>query len=317
MKAPLISVIIVSYNTRGITLKCLGALPGETRFSLEVIVVDNASTDGTAEAIAVNFPNVRLLRNQQNTGFSAANNQGMRVAQGGYFLLLNSDAFVQPGAIGKLLYFLEKNPRAGAVGPQLLNADGTLQRSCHRFPTPARAWIENLWISTLLSNHPTLGGYRFWNHDGERFVDFVSGACILVRRKTYEQVGGFDELFFMYAEETDWQRRMHGKHWLVGFTPDAKVVHLGGASGGATGIRRQVFESLDRYQCKHHGVAGLVSLRLAMVIGNAVRTVLWACVIVAMPRKRGNALAKIKLSSWLLVRQATHWRGVFSKCEAR
>lgn len=307
---PLISVIIVSYNTCEITLRCLRDLHTHLVCPAEVIVVDNASTDGSAQAVHREFPSVQVIRNDRNVGFSSANNQGMRAAHGSYFLLLNSDAFVTPGAVENLVAYLEKHPQAGVAGPRLLNADGTLQRSCHRFPSPARAWIDNLWISTLLPNHPTIGGYGRWDHDRERFVDFVSGACMLVRRAAYEHVGGFDEMFFMYAEETDWQRRMRTKGWLVGFTPGAKVVHLGGASGGATGIRRHVFESLDRYQYKHHGLSGVLSLRVAMVVGNAFRAAIWAAVVILIPMRRGQALAKLKLATWLLIRQSTHWHGI-------
>ena len=307
---PLITVIIISYNTCAITLKCLRDLHAAMSCPAEVIVVDNASTDGSAQAIARDFPSVHLIRNDRNAGFSSANNQAMRVARGEYFLLLNSDAFVVPGVMETLVRYLENNPSVGVVGPRLLNSDGTLQHSCHHFPSPARAWLENLWISTLLSSHPAIGSYRRWDHDRERIVDFVSGACMLVRRKTYEQVGGFDEMFFMYAEETDWQRRMRSRGWLVGFTPDAKVMHLGGASGGATGIRCYVFESLDRYQIKHHGIGGLLSLRLAMVVGNTMRAAIWAFVLLLAPERRSRALAKLKCSLWLLARQSTHWRGV-------
>ena len=275
--------------------------------------MDNASTDGSAPAIERTFTQVHVIRNDRNVGFSSANNQAMRIAKGEYFLLLNSDAYLRPGAIEKLLEFLQAHREAGVVGPRLLNADGSLQPSCHRFPSPGRAWIENLRLSALLPNHPALEDYRRWDHDRERLVDFVSGACMLVRRATYEQVGGFDEMFFMYAEETDWQRRMCSKGWLTGFTPLAEATHLGGASGGATGIRRRVFESLDRYQYKHHGISGLLSLRLAMATGNFLRTSVWALIVLTWPARRREALAKLKLASWLLLRQTTHWRGVFVK----
>lgn len=232
----------------------------------------------------------------------------MRLARGQFFLLLNSDAFMTLGALEELLRFLDLHPRCGVAGPRLHNADGTLQRSCHRFPTPARAWLENLWISAILPNHPTIGGYDRWDHNSERFVDFVSGACMLVRRTAYQEAGGFDEAFFMYAEETDWLKRMHEKGWQVGFTPAAVVTHLGGASGGATNIQRYVFDSLDRYQRKHHGVLGLLSLRLAMIVGNALRTVLWGAALLSIPKLRKRAASKLKLSSWLLIRQTTTWR---------
>jgi GT2 family glycosyltransferase len=308
-----LTVIIVSYNTRQITLKCLRTLASVLNVPAQVIVVDNASTDGSAQAIAQEHPEVELIRNDRNVGFGAANNQAMRRARGAWFLLLNSDAYVAAGAIETLIAFLNRYPKAGAVGPQLLNSNGTLQRSCHRFPSPGRAWLENLWISALMPNHPIIGGYDRWDHDSERFVDFVSGACILLRRETYEHVGGFDESFFMYAEETDWLRRMHAKGWKIGFTPAAKVIHLGGASSSATSIPRHAFESLDRYECKHHGLTGLFSLRLAMVVGNAMRTGIWTLAVVAFPGWRKQALAKLRLSSWLLVRQATDWRVAFAR----
>ncbi len=275
--------------------------------------MDNASTDGSPQAIRQAFPEVRVIRNDRNVGFSSANNQAMRIAHGEYFLLLNSDAYLLPGALEKLTAFLQAHPQAGVAGPRLLNADGSLQPSCHHFPSPKRAWIENLWISTLLPNHPGLGNYWNWAHDRERFVDFVSGACMLVRRATYEQIGGFDEMFFMYAEETDWQRRMRTKGWLTGFTPAGEAIHLGGSSGVASGIRRRVFESLDRYQYKHHGFSGLISLRLAMAAGNLLRTCAWTFVLLVRPARRRQALAKLKLAAWLLLRQTTHWRGVFFK----
>jgi GT2 family glycosyltransferase len=309
----LITVIIVSYNTRDITLKCLRRLFDGTRLPLEVIVVDNASTDGSPQAIAQAYPGVRVIRNDRNAGFASANNQAMRVACGGYFFLLNSDAFLRPGALEHLLDFLRAQPRAGVAGPRLLNADGSLQRSCYRFPSPGRAWIENLRLFTLLPSHPVLEDFGRWNHDRARTVDFVSGACMLVRRAAYEEVGGFDETFFLYAEEADWQYRMRAKGWMAAFTPGAEAIHLGGASGAAPGIRRHVFESLDRYQYKHYGVAGVLSLRLAMVVGNFLRSTVWAFLLVARPARRRQTLAKLKLSSWLLLRQSTHWRGVFSK----
>jgi len=276
-------------------------------------VVDNASTDGSAQAIAREFPCVHVIRNDRNIGFGPANNQAIRLALGAHILLLNSDAFVKPGAVEKLIAYMEKHPQVGALGPRLLNADGTLQRSCHRFPSPSRAWLENLWISSLFPNHPSLGGYGKWDHNSERFVDFVSGACLLLRRTVCEQTGGFDEMFFMYAEETDLQLRLRRKGWLVGFTPEAQVVHLGGASSGAAGIRRHVFDGLDRYQYKHHGLPGLLSVRAAMAIGNALRAGAWAAVLLCFPKRRNHALAKLKLSVWLFLRQTMHWRGILTK----
>ena len=309
---PVVSVIIISYNTCETTLRCLRELYAAMACPAEVIVVDNASTDPSVAQIVAAFPAVKLIRNDRNAGFGSANNQGMRCASGRYFLLLNSDAFVLPGAVEALVDFLEEHPEAAMAGPRLLNADGSLQRSCFHFPTPTQAWIDNLWLTHFFPNHPAMGGFGRWDHDRERYVDFVSGACMLVRRTAYEAAGGFDEAFFMYAEETDWQRRMHTRGWLVGFTPKARVVHLGGGSGQAASIRRRMFESLDHYQYKHHGFAGLLSVRLAMVVGNAVRAAVWSALLM-VPGRRKRAASKLKLALWLLLRQSTHWHGVTAR----
>jgi GT2 family glycosyltransferase/glycosyltransferase involved in cell wall biosynthesis len=308
---PLLSAVIISYNTREMTLRCLRTLEEElVGIEAEVIVVDNASKDGSVEAIRAEFPAICVIASPTNDGFGAANNQAMRKARGQHFLLLNSDAFPRPGAIGKLIEYLDAHPEAGAVGPRLLNEDGSLQRSCYRFPTPLQCWAENLWISSLFPQHPWFGDYRRWAHDSERDVEWIVGACLLVRRKVVDQVGGFDERFFMYAEETDWQRRMRDAGWRIAFTPAAEVVHLGGASGAAEKARvnRNFFDSLDRYERKHHGLAGLVLLRGAMVIGCGLRAALWSCTWLFQPQRRAAASAKTRLHSWLFLRQATHWK---------
>lgn len=308
---PVVSAILVSYNTREMTLRCLRQLfAGLGPAPAEVWVVDNASQDGSADAVAAEFPQVRLLRSELNLGFGAANNRAMELAGGKYLLLLNTDAFPEQGAVPHLIRLLDERPDTAAVGPRLLNADGTLQVSCYRFPTPARAWLENLWLSALLPNHPRFGDYRRWAHDTERTVDFVTGACMLVRREVFVQVGGFDEQFFMYSEETDWQRRMRDAGWQVRFAPGAVVTHLGGASGARerTAVTSHFFESLDRYERKHHGVLGLLSLRAAMVVGCLLRTLAWGVVATVQRSRREVGQAKLSLYLWLLRRQVTQWR---------
>ena len=307
---PLISAIIVSYNTREMTLECLRTLETELRgCDTEIFLVDNASHDGSAEAVRAAFPRVRVIANAVNTGFGAANNRAMQEARGRYYLLLNSDAFPLPGALGKLVEYLQEHPAVGVVGPRLLNADGSMQLSCFRFPTPRQTWCENLWLSSLFPQHPVLGNYRRWPHDRERLVDWVGGACMLLRREVVEEVGGFDERFFLYAEETDWQRRMRDAGWEIAFTPTSVVTHLGGASGASTKARtnRHFFDSLDRYERKHHGLTGLVSLRAAMIAGCGLRAILWTLTWLARPRQRAVAGVKARLHAWLFLRQATHW----------
>lgn len=315
---PKVSVIVVSFNTAAMTLDCLRSVEaGLAELPAEILVVDNASTDGSPEAIRAAFPALRLMANQDNIGFGGANNQAMREARGEFLLLLNSDAFPKPGAIAALVAFLAANPQVGAVGARLLNRDGSLQRSCWRFPTPARAWLENVGITSVARNHPVLGDYHGWDHASDRRVDFVIGACLLVRKEVYTQVGGFDERFFMYAEESDWQRRMWDAGWQVAFTPSAEATHLGGASGAnePARVNRYFFDSLDRYTLKHHGRLGVVSLRLAMAAGCLLRVPVYA-IAALRPARRPRALSKVRLHSWLLARQLTDWR-IFGGSGAR
>ncbi len=311
----LISVIIVSYNTREMTLQCLDTLYRDLQpigiDRSEVIVVDNASKDGSIEAIREAFPLVNAIPNPRNAGFGAANNLAMKDARGKYFLLLNSDAFPLSGAISALLECMDRHPEAGVIGPRLLNQDGSLQISCYRFPSPLRAWLENLWLSSLLPARSALGDYRKWAHDTECAVDSVIGACMLVRREAYEKAGGFDERYFMYQEETDWQKTFKEHGWQVIFAPGSQVTHLGGASGKAESakISETFFQSLDIYQRKHHGIAGMVLVRLAMIVGCSIRAVLWSGVSL-IPGKRTSARAKARLHGKLFIRQATQWRSL-------
>ncbi len=213
-----VSVIVISYNTREMTLECLRALADDMKgMPWELWVVDNASSDGSAEAVKETFPEARVIVNEHNAGFGAANNQAIRQAQGQYLLLVNSDAFVQPGAVEALVSHLDAHPGVAVVGPKLLNPDGSLQQSCYRFPSPVRAVFEHLLLTAAFPNHPLLGDYRDWPHDAARDVDFVIGACMLIRRESLHQTGVFDEDFFMYAEETDLCYRLSRDGWKTTF----------------------------------------------------------------------------------------------------
>ncbi|NBC10726.1 MAG: glycosyltransferase [Planctomycetes bacterium] len=304
-----VSVIIVSYNTREITLRCLEDLnAGLGGLQAETIVIDNASSDGSVQAIAERFPRVSRVPREHNLGFGAANNVGLERARGRYVLLLNSDAFVEPDTVGRLVDYLDKRPGVGVVAPRLLNEDGTLQRSCFRYPSPMRAWLENLGIARLFRPGSPLGDYRDWAHDRTGPVDWAIGACLLVRREAIDRAGGFDERFFMYAEETDWQKRIRDAGWDICLLADAQATHLGGASGASDRVRvnEQFFRSIDLYQAKHYGWAGLVLFRAAMVVGAVARLPLWAAACVLRPNRRAKAVGRVRMYAWLIGRQL--WR---------
>jgi GT2 family glycosyltransferase len=228
-----LSVIIVSWNTKDLLRRCLVALKQElTGIDAEVFVVDNNSADGSAAMVAAEHQWVKLIANDANLGFAKANNQAMKIAQGSYILLLNPDTEVQPGAINTLLKFLPEHRQAAIVAPQLLNSDGTIQRSCRAFPTFLNMLYELVGLSKFFPNVSTFRAYKMldWNHDDERQVDQPEGACLLLRRKVIEEVGTLDEGFFMLFEEVDWCYRIKKAGWQIWFTPKAKVVHHYGQS---------------------------------------------------------------------------------------
>ncbi len=304
----LVSVVTVSYNTRETTLRCLRELEHELAHldgESEVFVVDNDSKDGSVEAISREFPAAHLLPLETNEGFGPANNRAFAQARGEFLLLLNSDAFVHEGSIKTLIQFLRapENARVAGVGPKLLNEDGSLQASCWKFPSPGRSWIEALGLARIFASHPKLGDYYRWAHDETRGVDFVIGACLLVRRKVYEEVGGFDPAFFLYAEETDWQKRMLKHGWTIAFCPDAVVTHLGGVSGEADANKTSnlFWQGQERFMQKHFGARGWLLLRGALFVGALARFL--ALVTLALhPRKRKASRTKLRFFAWQMGR---------------
>jgi N-acetylglucosaminyl-diphospho-decaprenol L-rhamnosyltransferase len=243
-----VSVVVVTYNALPWIEKSLESVEGR-----DVIVVDNGSADGTVAMIRERFPHVRLIE-QENKGMGGGNNAGMRAADGRYFFLLNSDAWVVGDALDELVAFADAHPEAAVVGPRLLNIDGTLQRSVRGEPTLWRLATEYLFIRKLAPHSRLLNPlYRGdFDHDRVAEVDWLSGPALLVRRDAADSVGLFDEKFFMFSEEVDWMTRFRRAGWKVLFFPGAEVVHVGGASHGG----RIYVENLRghlRWFAKHRG----------------------------------------------------------------
>ena len=264
---PDISVIIVSYNTRDLTLACLASVFEQTRSSIEVIVLDNASTDGSAEAIQRQFPRVTLLDYQANLGFAAGNNEAARHAHGEHLLLLNPDTVILDGAIDRALAFARSRPRS-IVGGRTLFADGSLNRtSCHGWPTLWGVTCQMLGLSSLGRRSRLLNpeGLGHWDRRGDRKVPVVTGCFLLLPRSLWEELDGFDESFFMYGEETDLCLRAADlgiDRWIHG---NATLVHHGGASERARADKMvKLFAAKARLYRKHwspaaaaYGVLGL------------------------------------------------------------
>ncbi|XOI99629.1 glycosyltransferase family 2 protein [Paenibacillus polymyxa] len=229
-----VSIIIVNFNTRQLTLDCLASVyASQTSYQYELIVIDNASHDGSVEAIREVYPDVKLIANQNNTGFAVANNQGMEVAKGRYILLLNSDTVVQPDTLHTMIYFMDRHPEMGASGCKVILPDGSLDKACKRgFPTPSASFYYAFGISRLFPDRPKFNQYQLGHlsPDDEYPVDCLVGAFMLVRRETIDQVGGLDETFFMYGEDIDWCYRIKEAGWGIFYYPRTYIVHYKGGS---------------------------------------------------------------------------------------
>lgn len=225
-----IAVAVVSYNTREHLRACLAKVFAES--PIQVIVVDNGSSDGSGEMVAAEFPAAELHVDWSNRGYGAAANQAIARARAPYILLLNSDTIVQPGALDALSNYLDQHPSVGILAPRLLNPNGTLQRSCFPFPTPLLPFLGQRPLVRMLTRVPLLRDRHVtaWSHDQPRRVPWALGAALAVRRKAFDEVGGFDESFRMYFEETDLCYRLKVAGWETHFSPVTDVVHVGGAS---------------------------------------------------------------------------------------
>ncbi|HRD31540.1 MAG TPA: glycosyltransferase family 2 protein [Fimbriimonadaceae bacterium] len=252
-----LSVTICSWNTIADTRACLASLRAERQTTeFEVIVVDNASADGSADMIATEFPEFRLIRSETNLGFTGGHNRALAERKGHHAALLNSDTVVHPGAIGTLLEFMRANPEVGVVGPKLLNPDGSLQFSCRRFPNPVAAAFRNTILGRLFPNNRYVKDYLMvgFDHSEEREVDWVSGAALFLRGEVYEKIGGLDPSFFMYCEDVDFCKRTWDAGFRVRYLPSAVITHAIGRSTDriANKMIIRFHRSMYRYYQKHH-----------------------------------------------------------------
>jgi GT2 family glycosyltransferase len=298
---PDVSIIIVNWNTRDVLRGCLASIEAQTRVLHEVIVVDNASHDGSPEMIRTEFPAVHLIVNSDNIGFSGANNQGLAVARGRHLLLLNPDTLILDGAIDRMLAWLTKHPDVGCVGCQVLEAPSVIQQTSFADPGPLNLAIVELGLHRLWRWLPALGRpwYRGWDRTTERDVDVVSGMFMLVPRSVLEAVGPLDPSFFIYAEEADWCRRIRAAGWRCVFVPDAQILHLDGGSKSTAQIRSRMYVQMQKshliYVRKHNGAAGYWSVK-ALFVGSALlRRVVFG--LLAALRGDEASQAQVRLSS--------------------
>jgi N-acetylglucosaminyl-diphospho-decaprenol L-rhamnosyltransferase len=263
--APDLAVVVVNYNTGHYLARCLrSAVDSAGDARLEVVVVDNASVDGSADHGLTGHPEIRLIRNDTNRGFAAAANQGMRDTSAPFILLLNPDAEVLSGTLGGLVKVARDHARAGAIGALVRDPDGGVYPSARKIPTLGEA-LGHAFLGPFISNRFSRA-YTMadWDRRTERSVEWVSGSCVLLRREALDEVGLFDEGYFMYVEDVDLCTRLRRAGWDVRFSPELEVLHIGGVSTGGYRSRRMTLEhsrSIYRYFVKFRAPGALAALR--------------------------------------------------------
>lgn len=311
-----VSIIIVNWNTKEHLRNCIESInQAISGINAEVVVVDNASEDGSAEMVQLEFPYVKLIKNRDNLGFAKANNMGIASSIGSYLCLINSDVIVDINCIKQLIQYLMENRNVGMVGPMIRNPDGTVQRSCYGYPTLWNMFSRAMALDRLFPNSALFGSrmMTYLGYDSTQSVEVLSGCFSCVRREALDSVGGLDETFFMYAEDIDWCKRFRDAGWDVVFYPGAEAIHFGGASSANAPIQFYVeMHKADlQYWEKHHGnlkkYLYMINLYLYHLIRVAANVILYVLNI----SKKKETLFKIKRSAecmkWLIT--ASHRYG--------
>lgn len=282
----LLTISIASWNTKDLTKQTLESIYKNTRVKdLEVVVIDNASTDGSVEMIKKEFPQVKIIQNEVNIGFGSAHNKVARATQSKYFCILNSDVIVLPGIFDKMIEFLEKNPGYSVVTNKLLNTDMTLQESIAFFPT-----LGYEIVSRVPFVHYFYDLHKPFNHDKEQDIETFNGACYIVRRADFEKSGMFDESLFAYMEETDMFFRMKRQKMKICYLPDVKIIHYGGASTASWSDRNiMYYTNLLQFFKKEYGNGVLFAVRCVVSLSNILSLIKYP-VIAVLPRSKGKEL---------------------------
>ncbi|MDO8451964.1 MAG: glycosyltransferase family 2 protein [bacterium] len=279
-----LSIIIVSFNTREILMSCISSVmrTKTKRDQWEVMVVDNASTDGSLEMVRKEFPSVRCIKNLTNKGFAVANNQGIAQAEGKYILLLNSDTEVKTTTISGMLAFMDDHPEAGASTPKILLTNGQMDMACHRgFPTPWAAFTYFTGLERFAPTSRLFGQYHALFNDMTKphEIDCPSGAFFLLRREVIDAVGFFDEQFFMYGEDIDYAYRMKERGWKIFFNPHEEIIHRKNQSGRLhenPGIQKQTdtyfYDTMAKFYTKHYQSRYSFLTTRVVLFGIAIRS---------------------------------------------
>lgn len=298
---PDVSIIIVTWNAKKFVAECLGSLnTSQGSLPAEIIVVDNASSDGTPDLVCHDFPQVRLVRNDKNLGFARANNIGMALSKGKYVCLINSDVNVPADCIPLLVGYMEQHPKVGIAGPQMLAPNGAPARSTMRFPTLWNSFCRALDLDSIFAGSKWFRSFLMVECEYDRIqeVQVLNGWFWITRREALNEVGLLDEQFFMYAEDIDWSYRFHKAGWEVVYCPIAWALHYGGASSARTPVRFYVAmrQAGMQYWAKHHGLASVGAYWLLTCFHEAVRVAGYGATYFASRFSRSEDAFKVKRS---------------------
>ena len=305
-----ISVVIVAWNAKNYLELCLESLAAAPpRRSLEVLVVDNASTDGTSEMVETRFPWVKLIKSDENLGFAKGNNVAIRQCQGHYIALVNPDVQVLPGCLDALADFLDQNPKVGNVGPRVFNPDMTQQSTCRRFPTLWNNFTSAAGLATKFTKSRLFAGEHMWYfpHDRTLAVDVLVGCFSMIRREAFDTVGLLDEGLFMYGDDVDWCRRAWKAGWEVVFFHGARAIHDRGKITAPYPVRFAVAQqkSILYYWSKYHSIFGVLGIRSIILFHHLLRYTIAVLSGMAHPRQRAQIDVRKQVSVACL-------RGIFS-----
>src|SRR3984957_4127518 len=273
-----ISIVIVGWNARHYLELCLESLAdAPARRTVEILVVDNASTDGSAEMIEARFPGVKLIRSPENLGFAKGNNVAIRQCQGRYIALVNPDVIVLPGCLDAMAEFLDQNPKVGNVGPRVFNPDMTQQSTCRRFPTLWNNFCSTSRLESIFKGSRFFAGEHmfYFPHDRTLAVNVIVGCFSMIRREAFDQVGLLDEGLFMYGDDVDWCRRAWNSGWECVFYPGGRAIHDRGKTTAPFPVRFAIAQqrSVLHYWKKHHSMWGVLGIRGIMLVHHALRYV--------------------------------------------
>jgi GT2 family glycosyltransferase len=296
LSQPDLSIIVVNKDTKELLRDCLHSIfQHRGNLELEIWVVDNASVDGSPQMVLECFPNVSLIRNSTNPGFAKANNQALRKASGRHYLLLNSDTLVLPCSLQALVRKLDAESTLAAIGPQLLNLDGSVQPSCGAYPNLFTQFLYESFLFKLVPSPFPYGRQIHFLQRGlfqkTRSVDWVTGAALAMRGSAVKEIGELDENLFMYGEDLDWCWRARQADFGILYYPRSQIIHLGGASRKgeyARWIQNYTRAALEFFRC-HHSKSKLLFVSLLIIMGSLMRLTIWKLIGAVFPTKRNES----------------------------